>query len=155
MKRRLLWLAALFFTATTLTLNAQVVKIYPIPQSITWGSEAAFENSASYTITGEGEADADAEPTMLLRMNSISDATAYSATKLIHTFDFEQNYAYGEFARYDKGYRFSMKREDKTLLLVITVTERIMIKSGNHNSGRKTLCRSLFSENLLSILYFF
>ena len=66
----------------------------------------------------EIEADADAEPTMLLRMNSISDATAYSATKLSHTFDFEQNYAYGEFARYDKGYRFSMKREGKTLLLV-------------------------------------
>ena len=60
MKRRLLWLAALFFAATTLTLNAQVVKIYPIPQSIAWGSETAFENSASYTITGEADADADA-----------------------------------------------------------------------------------------------
>ena len=60
MKRRLLWLAALFFTATTLTLNAQVVKIYPIPQSIAWGSETAFENSASFTITGEADADADA-----------------------------------------------------------------------------------------------
>lgn len=60
MKRRLLWLAALFFTATTLTLNAQVVKIYPIPQNMTWGSETAFENSASYTITGEADADADA-----------------------------------------------------------------------------------------------
>ena len=60
MKRRLLWLAALFFTATTLTLNAQVVKIYPIPQNMTWGSETAFENSASFTITGETDADADA-----------------------------------------------------------------------------------------------
>ena len=60
MKRRLLWLAALFFTATTLTLNAQVVKIYPIPQNMTWGSETAFENSASFTITGEADADADA-----------------------------------------------------------------------------------------------
>ena len=60
MKIRLLWLAALFFAATTLTLNAQVVKIYPIPQNMTWGSEAAFENSASFTITGETDADADA-----------------------------------------------------------------------------------------------
>ncbi len=60
MKRRLLWLAALFFTATTLTLNAQTAKIYPIPQSIAWGSETAFENSASFTITGETDADADA-----------------------------------------------------------------------------------------------
>ena len=60
MKRRLLWLAALFFAATTLTLNAQTAKIYPIPQSIAWGSEAAFENSESYTITGEADADADA-----------------------------------------------------------------------------------------------
>lgn len=60
MKRRLLWLAALFFAATTLTLNAQTAKIYPIPQSIAWGNETAFENSASYTITGEADADADA-----------------------------------------------------------------------------------------------
>ncbi|MBQ5887640.1 MAG: beta-N-acetylglucosaminidase domain-containing protein, partial [Bacteroidaceae bacterium] len=40
--------------------NAQTVKIYPIPQSIAWGNETAFENSASYTITGEADADADA-----------------------------------------------------------------------------------------------
>ena len=60
MKRRLLWLAALFFAATTLTLNAQTAKIYPIPQNMTWGNETAFENSASYTITGEADADADA-----------------------------------------------------------------------------------------------
>ena len=60
MKRRISWLAALFFTATTLTLNAQEVKIYPIPQNITWGNGTAFENSASYTITGEADADADA-----------------------------------------------------------------------------------------------
>ncbi|MBP3550495.1 MAG: hypothetical protein J6J57_02480 [Alistipes sp.] len=66
----------------------------------------------------EVETDLDAEPTMLLRMNSITDATAYPTTKVIHSFDFEQNYAYGEFARYDGGYRFSMTREDKSFLLV-------------------------------------
>lgn len=66
----------------------------------------------------EIETDLDAEPTMLLRMNSITDATAYPTTKVIHSFDFEQNYAYGEFARYDGGYRFSMTREDKSFLLV-------------------------------------
>ncbi len=60
MKRQFLLLAALFCTAATLTLNAQVVKIYPIPQETTWGSEIAFENSASYTITGEADADTDA-----------------------------------------------------------------------------------------------
>ena len=60
MKRQFLLLAALFCTAATLTLNAQVVKIYPIPQETTWGSEVAFENSASYTITGEADADTDA-----------------------------------------------------------------------------------------------
>lgn len=66
----------------------------------------------------EIETDLDAEPTMLLRMNSITDAAAYPTTKVIHSFDFEQNYAYGEFARYDGGYRFSMTRDDKSFLLV-------------------------------------
>lgn len=66
----------------------------------------------------EIETDLDAEPTMLLRMNSITDATAYPTTKVIHSFDFEQNYAYGEFARFDGGYRFSMTRDDKSFLLV-------------------------------------
>ena len=66
----------------------------------------------------EIETDLDTEPTMLLRMNSITDATAYPTTKVIHSFDFEQNYAYGEFARYDGGYRFSMTRDDKSFLLV-------------------------------------
>ena len=66
----------------------------------------------------EIEADLNAEPTMLLCMNSIVDDSAYPATKHIHDFDFEQNYACGELARYDKGYRFSMMREGKTFLLV-------------------------------------
>ena len=66
----------------------------------------------------EVETDAAAEPTMLLQMNApVSDET-HPVTKVIHAFDFEQNYAYGEFARYATGYRFAMKREGQTFLLV-------------------------------------
>ena len=60
MKKLFLGFATLLFTAISFNANAQDVKIYPIPQSITWGNEIAFENSASYTITGEADADADA-----------------------------------------------------------------------------------------------
>ena len=60
MKKLLLGFAALFLAATTSSANAQTVKVYPIPQNITWGDETAFESSASYTITGEAEADTDA-----------------------------------------------------------------------------------------------
>ena len=60
MKKLFLGFAALLLTAISFNANAQTVKIYPIPQSIAWGSETAFENSASYTITGEADADADA-----------------------------------------------------------------------------------------------
>ena len=60
MKKLFLGISALIFTAISFNTNAQTVKIYPIPQSIAWGSETAFENSASYTITGEADADADA-----------------------------------------------------------------------------------------------
>ena len=60
MKKLFLGFAALLLTAISFNANAQTVKIYPIPQSIAWGNETAFENSASYTITGEADADADA-----------------------------------------------------------------------------------------------
>ena len=60
MKKLFLGFAALLFTAISFNTNAQTVKIYPIPQEITWGNETAFESSASYTITGEADADADA-----------------------------------------------------------------------------------------------
>ena len=60
MKKLFLGISALIFTAISFNANAQTVKIYPIPQSIAWGNDVAFENSASYTITGEADADADA-----------------------------------------------------------------------------------------------
>ena len=60
MKKLFLGISALIFTAISFNANAQTAKIYPIPQSITWGNDVAFENSASYTITGEADADADA-----------------------------------------------------------------------------------------------
>ena len=60
MKKLFLGFAALLFTATSFNTNAQTTVIYPIPQDITWGNDVAFENSASYTITGEADADADA-----------------------------------------------------------------------------------------------
>ena len=60
MKKLFLGFAALLFTAISFNANAQTVKIYPIPQNVVWGNDVAFENSASYTITGEAEADTDA-----------------------------------------------------------------------------------------------
>lgn len=66
----------------------------------------------------EVEIDQGAEPTMLLRMGIDVNDTTHPATKLIHDFDFEQNYAHGELARYENGYRFSMTREGRTFLLV-------------------------------------
>ena len=60
MKKTFLCFAVMLITAISLSANAQSVKIYPIPQEMAWGNDVAFENSASYTITGEGEADADA-----------------------------------------------------------------------------------------------
>ena len=66
----------------------------------------------------EVEEDNSAEPTMVLCMDSPIDDTTHPATKSIHAFDFEQNYAYGEFARYATGYRFAMKRGERSFLLV-------------------------------------
>ncbi len=60
MKNLSSWLSALFLAATTLSVNAQEVKVYPVPQSTNWSNEIAFESSASYNITGEKEADKDA-----------------------------------------------------------------------------------------------
>ena len=66
----------------------------------------------------EVEADATAEPTMVLHMNSPINEEEYTPTKVIHAFDFEQNYASGELARYATGYRFEMTREGRSFLLI-------------------------------------
>ena len=66
----------------------------------------------------EVNTDTDAKPTMLLRMNSAIDDTTHPTTKVIHAFDFEQNYASGELARYATGYRFSMIRDGRSYLLI-------------------------------------
>ena len=66
----------------------------------------------------EIEGDCTAEPTMILRMDSPIDEALYPATEVIHSFEFEQDYATGELARYAEGYRFTMTREGKTFLLI-------------------------------------
>lgn len=60
----------------------------------------------------------EAEPTMVLRMDSpISDGD-YPTTEVIHAFDFEQDFAKGELARFSEGYRFAMWRGEHKFLLV-------------------------------------
>ena len=66
----------------------------------------------------EVETDATAEPTMVLRMNSPIEEKNLPESKVLHAFDFEQNYASGELSRYATGYRFVMTREEKTFVLV-------------------------------------
>ncbi len=66
----------------------------------------------------EVEYDATAEPTMILRMDSEIDESKYTITKTLDSFDFDQNYATGELARYASGYIFKMTSEDKSFLLV-------------------------------------
>ncbi len=66
----------------------------------------------------EVEIDATAEPTMTLHMDSPISEESYPRTKVIHAFDFEQNYATGELARYATGYRFSMRYGEQSFLLV-------------------------------------
>lgn len=59
-----------------------------------------------------------AEPTMVLRMDSAIDDTLYPTTHVIHAFEFEQEFAKGELARFSEGYRFAMTRGEKQFLLV-------------------------------------
>ncbi len=60
----------------------------------------------------------DAEPTMVLRMDCPISDSDYPTTRLIHAFEFEQDFAKGELARYAEGYRFSMRRGEERYLLV-------------------------------------
>lgn len=66
----------------------------------------------------EIEGECTAEPTMTLQMDSPLVEADYPVTEVIHAFEFEQDYAKGELARYANGYRFSMIREGKEFLLV-------------------------------------
>ena len=66
----------------------------------------------------EIEGNCTAEPTMTLRMDSPIDEASYPVTDVIHGFEFEQDYATGELARYAEGYRFTMTRDGKTFLLI-------------------------------------
>jgi len=65
----------------------------------------------------EVDTNSDIEPTMILHMDSVASESAYPTTKIIHAFDFEQNYAFGELARYATGYRFKMVRNDRAYIL--------------------------------------
>lgn len=67
----------------------------------------------------EVESDTSAEPTMVLQMDSPIEDSTYPATRVIHSFDFEQEYATGELARYSEGYRFKMVREGKSFILAL------------------------------------
>lgn len=50
--------AALILSA--ISVHSQSIDIYPKPQTIAWGNETAFNNNASYTLTGSETADTDA-----------------------------------------------------------------------------------------------
>ncbi|MBR5106026.1 MAG: hypothetical protein IKU93_06295 [Alistipes sp.] len=85
-------------------------------------TEGAHSNIAECGLVSfkpfEVERDNTAEPTMILYMESKIDEADYPSTELIHSFEFEQDYATGELSRYEGGYRFSMYREGKTFWLI-------------------------------------
>lgn len=58
--RRKYLICSLLLAFQVLSAVAQSVRISPIPQSIKWGDEKAFDNNVAYTIVGETEADSDA-----------------------------------------------------------------------------------------------
>lgn len=60
----------------------------------------------------------DCQPTLVVEMDSAIDECDYPITRSIHTFDFEQNYAVGELARWQRGYIFTMVRQGVRYTLV-------------------------------------
>ena len=80
----------------------------------------------------EIEYNAAAEPTMLLQMDSPIEESDYTTTKAIHSFEFDQDYATGELARYASGYRFKMVREDKCFLLVKEDGSNVVMSNLGH-----------------------
>lgn len=85
-------------------------------------TEGKHSDIASCGLRGfrpfEVEYNPDAEPTMLLRMDSEIDESKYQNAKVIHNFEFEQQYATGELLRYSSGYIFAMYREGERYLLI-------------------------------------
>ena len=66
----------------------------------------------------EIEGDCSTEPTMILHTDCPISNSTHPTTKVIHTFEFEQEYATGELARYAEGYRFSTSREGVDYLMI-------------------------------------
>ena len=66
-------------------------------------TEGAHDNLVECGLPGfkpfEVEGECTSEPTMVLRMDCQIDEALCPATKSIHSFDFEQDYATGEVAR--------------------------------------------------------
>lgn len=90
----------------------------------------------------EVEFDSTAEPTMLLHMNAPIEDADYTTTKVLHSFDFEQNYASGEFARYATGYRFEMTREGRKFLLVKEDNSNVVLSNlGCYDQADPSLVR--------------
>jgi hypothetical protein len=90
----------------------------------------------------EVEADTATEPTMVLQMDAGIDSENYPATKVIHSFDFEQYYASGTCARYATGYRFEMTREGRRFLLVKEDDSNIVLSNlGCYDEADPSLVR--------------
>lgn len=90
----------------------------------------------------EVETDTAVEPTMLLQMNAPIEDGDYAVTKVLHSFDFEQNYASGELARYATGYRFEMTREGRKFLLVKEDNSNIVLSNlGRYDEADPSLVR--------------
>ena len=90
----------------------------------------------------EVETDTAVEPTMLLQMNAPIEDGDYAVTKVLHSFDFEQNYASGELARYATGYRFEMTRKGRKFLLVKEDNSNIVLSNlGRYDEADPSLVR--------------
>lgn len=66
----------------------------------------------------EVEYNPDVEATMLLRMDSEIDEVGYSEQEVVHSFEFEQQYATGELIRFNSGYIFAMQRNEERYVMV-------------------------------------
>ena len=69
MKKFLLLGAAVAFGLATAPAVAQQVTVSPLPQQIEWGTEKAFDNTTTYTLTGADDADSDAVSLLQSELN--------------------------------------------------------------------------------------